>query len=227
MGTLEEKIGYRFKKPELLQLALTHSSYSNEMKKQSPGSNERLEFLGDALLGYITATHLYKNLGDMSEGELTRLRAAIVCEPSLYDIARTIGIGPHLMLGKGEEQSGGRDRISILADAVEAILAAIYLDGGIKPAEKFVHRFVTPMLARHTGARITTDYKTALQEIVQRNREETLGYQLGDVTGPDHDRRFTAQVLINSNVFAQGEGRSKKEAEQSAARAALEMMGAI
>lgn len=219
------EIGYTFRNEQLRQNALTHSSYANENREKGARSNERLEFLGDAVLGFICAEYIYAHFRSMPEGELTKLRASIVCEKSLYEYALRLGLGDHLLLGHGEEAGGGRRRLSVLADAVEAMLAAVYLDGGIEAAKGFILDYIKEKAEEAFHTRHPLDYKTALQEIVQKNREETLTYRLKGETGPDHDKRFIIELLINSNVIAQGQGRSKKEAEQEAARLALELMG--
>lgn len=218
---LEERIGHVFENKKYLDIALTHSSYANEVKKGRT-SNERQEFLGDAVLSIIVSDYLFHTY-HLPEGELTKLRASMVCEKSLCEFSQQIGLGRFLKLGRGEEQMGGRERPSILADAFEAVLAAIYLDGGIEPARKFVLGFVTDMLKnRHVSF---TDYKTMLQEIIQKNPEEKLSYVLVEETGPDHDKSFVVEVHLNSNVIGRGVGGSKKGAEQAAAREALKLMG--
>ena len=222
MKKLEEAIGYTFKNPKLLQRAMSHSSYANEMRLHE-GSNERLEFLGDAVLSIVVSDYIFKHFSHLPEGELTKLRASLVCEKSLYGFSRQLGLGDYLLLGKGEQQNGGRERPSILADAFEALLAAIYLDGGMEQARQFVLRFVKPEL--HGGPEAFKDYKTALQEIIQQNPEELLQYVLVDESGPDHDKSFTVEVRLNSNVIGVGKGHSKKAAEQAAASQALELMG--
>ncbi len=223
MKILQEKLGYRFRNPALLRTALTHSSYANESHGKFV-CNERLEFLGDSVLGMITAEYLYTQWTDVPEGVLTRHRAALVCEKALCKYARELGIGSCLLLGRGERHSGGDNRPSILADAFEAVLAAIYLDGGMEPAKKLVLRFITREMveSRRPGFR---DYKTQLQEIIQQNPEEQLEYVLAEESGPDHDKHFVVEVRLNSNVLSRGGGRSKKEAEQQAAREALSLMG--
>ena len=205
-----------------LTIALTHSSYANEGKKGEL-CNERQEFLGDAVLSIIVSDYLFNNY-TVPEGELTKLRAAIVCEKSLDVMANKIGLGQYLRLGHGEELTGGRTRPSIIADAFEALIAAIYLDSGIESARKFVLPFVTEML-EHEDSLSFKDYKTILQEIIQQNPEEKLVYKLVGEKGPDHDKRFLVDVMLNSNVIGRGEGRSKKNAEQMAAKEALELMG--
>lgn len=224
MESLEKKLGYKFKNIKLLKNALTHSSYANEVRNGIT-SNERLEFLGDSVLSIIVSEHIYKNFTDMPEGELTRLRASLVCEKSLCGFSRELDLGSYLLLGKGEDKGGGRERDSILADAFEAVLAAIYLDGGMEIARKHVMNFVLRELAHTSEAEVFKDYKTALQEIIQRNPEESVSYELISEKGPDHDKRFTVEVHLNSNVIGTGTGRSKKQAEQMAARQALDLMG--
>ena len=219
---LELAIGYRFRNISLLQNALAHSSYANERWHNSLMSNERLEFLGDSILGMLVADHLYRNFPDRPEGELTRLRADMVCERALAQIAQRIHLGEHLLLGKGEEQSGGRSRDSILADAVESVIAACYLDGGMDAAKQFVQNFV---LDRMSIAPVNNkDYKTALQERVQQKRNQTLVYTLIGESGPDHDKHFEVALTLNGQVIGRGVGSSKKRAEQDAARSALESM---
>lgn len=223
MKHLEENLGYSFKNKELLKNALSHSSYANETHLRL-GSNERLEFLGDAVLSLVVADFLYKQFPDKPEGELTKLRASLVCEKSLCRFARELEIGDFILLGKGEEQCGGRERNSILADAFEAILAAIYLDAGMDVARQHVLRFVKDEL-NHTEDEVFHDYKTTLQEVIQRNPEERLSYVLSAESGPDHNKSFTVDVLLNSSVIGTGTGKTKKRAEQMAARDALRLMG--
>lgn len=218
---LQEKIGYKFRDEGLLLRALSHSSYVNE-NHTAGGSNERLEFLGDSVLGFITAENFFKNYTNFPEGELTKLRAAMVCEKSLAGFAREIQLGDYLMLGKGEVITGGRERPSIQADAFEAVIAAVYLDGGMDAARKFVLKYIDEAIRRHQSVK---DYKTMLQEVVQRNPGELIEYALVGETGPDHDKRFEVEVHLNSNVIGRGIGKSKKRAEQEAAREALELMG--
>lgn len=221
MEQLQNNLGYHFKNSALLARALTHSSYANE-RHVDTGDNERLEFLGDSVLGFITAEYLFANHRDFPEGELTKLRAYAVCEKSLFSYAEEIGLGNYLKLGKGEERTGGRTRPSVLSDAFEAVIAAIYLDGGMDEAKKFVLRFVVPYVEAKPTFK---DYKTMLQEVVQKNQGETLEYVLVSETGPDHDKCFTVEVHLNSNVIGRGVGGSKKKAEQNAAKEALELMG--
>lgn len=220
METLESKLGYTFRDKKLLENALTHSSYANE--NHSPGgSNERLEFLGDSILGMVTADHLYKEHPDLPEGDLTRTRATLVCEESLVEVADRLDLGRYLRLGKGEEQGGGRERISIRADAVEAVLAAVFLDGGLAEAKKIIHRFI---LDREAEKGANRDFKTALQELVQRESGQVLTYRLTGESGPDHAKVFTVTVDLNGEPVGQGQGHSKKEAEQMAAQAAMEKL---
>lgn len=223
MTELEEKLQYRFKNPEYLKTALTHSSYANE-SPQKCGSNERLEFLGDSILGFVVADYLYRNFPELPEGELTKKRAALVCEKACCGFSQQIGVGKELLLSHGEQNSGGRTRPSILADAFESITAAIYLDGGYPEARKFILRYVLPLLSE-PKPKSFKDYKTILQEIVQKNPEDRLEYVLTGESGPDHDKHFTVEVLLDGNRVGRGGGRSKKEAEQQAAREALELMG--
>ena len=217
MTTLEEKLGYTFQSPELLENALTHSSCANESRGKLQ-SNERLEFLGDSILGMVVADHLYRNHPDLPEGELTRTRSALVCEESLVEVAQALGLGEYLKLGKGEEAGGGRHRPSIQADAVEAVLAAVYLDGGIGSARKIIRRFI---LDREQEKGASRDYKTALQELVQRESGQVLQYRLTGSSGPDHAKVFSVEVDLNGRSVGRGEGHSKKEAEQNAAKAAV------
>ena len=220
MEKLQKTIGYRFRSPALLETALTHSSYANEHRGEDAAYNERLEFLGDSVLGMITAEHLFRNELNMPEGKMSRYRAELVCERSLAAVADEIGIGPLLRLGQGEEAGGGRERPSIKADAVEAVLAAVYLDGGMEPAVRFVERFV---LSRMAEAELENrDWKTELQELLQRRGPTEIAYVLEGESGPDHDKRFAMSVRWNGETIGTGEGRSKKQAEQMAAKDALE-----
>ena len=223
LSLFQEKLGYQFKDDTYLNIALTHSSFANEGKKGDV-CNERQEFLGDAVLSIIVSDYLFRNHATMPEGDLTKLRAALVCEKALCLYANELGLGDFLLLGRGEESSGGRQRPSILADAFEAIIAAIYLDGGIEPAREFVLRYVVPTIGNHTKVAFK-DYKTILQEIIQKNPEERVTYVLVEESGPDHNKRFVVEVHLNSNIIGRGEGRSKKSAEQAAAQMALELMG--
>ena len=221
MNTLEEKLGYSFQNRELLENALTHSSRANESRGKLP-SNERLEFLGDSILGMVVADYLYRTHPDLPEGELTRTRASLVCEESLVEVAKLWNLGAYLRLGRGEESGGGRTRPSIQADAVEAVLAAVYLDGGIGSARKIIQHFILSREAAvvHAGR----DYKTALQELVQRESGQVLKYCLTGEEGPDHDKRFFVTVELNGKPVGSGQGHSKKLAEQMAAKAAFQKL---
>ncbi len=221
---LEQHLDYTFHDLRLLRAALYHSSYANEHRAQSVSSNERLEFLGDAVLGFVSADYLYRKHPDLPEGELTRIRAALVCEDSLHEVAQRLHLGDFLMLGKGEESGGGRHRPSILADAVEAVLAAVYLDGGIDEARALVHRILLEKEPEQVVESRRRDCKTELQELVQRKPNQELRYELVSESGPDHAKVFTVAVVLNGQVVGLGSGHSKKEAEQSAARTALEQM---
>ena len=219
---LESALGYRFRNITLLQNALTHSSYANERWHNSLKSNERLEFLGDSILGMVVAEHLFRNFPDRPEGELTRMRADMVCEQSLAAVANQLGLGEHLLLGHGEEQGGGRTRPSILADAVESVIAASFLDGGMEAAAGIIRRFVlanVPVTKLHNK-----DYKTGLQELVQQKKNQVLSYALVGESGPDHDKSFLVEVSLNGKVVGKGSGSSKKRAEQDAARCAMEVL---
>lgn len=220
---LEMAMGYRFGNITLLNNALTHSSYANEYWHNSLMSNERMEFVGDSILGMVVAEYLYKNFPDRPEGELTRMRADMVCELALAAVANRLDLGQHLLLGHGEEQNGGRCRASILADAVESVIAATFLDGGMPAAKMFIEKFIlcdVPTTKLHN-----VDYKTALQELVQQKKNQILTYTLVGESGPDHDKRFTVTVCVNGELAGTGEGSSKKRAEQEAARAAIEKLG--
>ncbi|MBQ1838252.1 MAG: ribonuclease III [Ruminococcus sp.] len=221
---LEDKIGYHFKDKELLSTALTHSSYANERKSQHIKYNERLEFLGDAVLSIVVSDYIFKHCPDLPEGELTKLRASLVCERSLFEFARQIDLGSYLLLSKGERNNGGSERPSIVSDAFEALIAAIYIDGGMAPVTKHILNFVVPAI-KNSKRKPVKDYKTTLQEITQQNPGERLEYVLASESGPDHNKHFVFEVHLNSNVIGKGGGRSKKEAEQQAAREALELMG--
>lgn len=224
MKELEEKLEYTFKNPALLSEALTHSSYANEHRGQRMNSNERLEFLGDSVLGFVTAEFLFLLHPDLPEGDLTRIRAALVCEQSLYEVARKLDLGSYLKLGRGEEAGGGRTRTSILADAAEAVFAAVYLDGGITEASGLIHRCLLDVEKEEAVEERRRDYKTELQELVQRKADQVLLYRMAGEQGPDHAKTFIAEVLLNGAVVGRGGGHSKKEAEQAAARAALKML---
>lgn len=219
MDALQEKLHYRFRDESLLRTALTHSSYANEHRC---ASNERLEFVGDSVLGFVTATWLYRNYPALPEGKMTRLRAELVCEQSLWEAADELGFGEYLRLGRGEELSGGRTRHSILADCVEAVIAAMYLDGGMDPAKAFINTHILSRLA--DGTPLVQDYKTELQELVQQTPGRSVSYVMTGESGPDHLKRFTAAALVAGETVGTGEGGTKKEAEQMAAKAALGAM---
>lgn len=221
LKSFQQKIDYNFKNAELLLTALTHSSYANEC---GGAFNERLEFLGDSVLGFISAEFFFSDRKSVPEGELTKLRAATVCEKSLFGFAKEIDLGSYIRLGKGEMNTGGRERPSILSDAFEAVIAAIYLDGGMEEAKRFVLRFLKEAQA-HRNESAFKDYKTVLQEIIQRNPEERLEYVLVGESGPAHDKIFEVEIHLNSNCIGRGSGHSKKLAEQAAAGEALKLMG--
>lgn len=220
MESLEKRLGYQFRDRKLLEEALNHSSYANE-HRGGLGSNERLEFLGDSVLGFVSAEHLFREHPDLPEGDLTRMRASLVCEQSLYEVARELELGSYLKLGRGEEAGGGRERQSILADAMEAVFAAVYLDGGIEAVRELIVRV---LLSQAADSQERKDYKTTLQEVVQRRSGQVLTYHMIAQSGPDHNKTFLFEVRLNDESVGRGEGRSKKEAEQAAARDALEKM---
>ena len=223
MTALEERLGYSFRNRALLETALTHSSYANENRASGIVCNERLEFLGDSVLGVTVADFLYRHFPDMPEGRMTRLRAELVCEQSLHRVALELHLGDYLRLGKGEEHNGGRKRASILSDAVEAVIAAMYLDAGMETAAEFIHRcLLDDVRAIETPS--FTDYKTSLQELVQRHSGQVLSYELVGEEGPDHAKTFRVQVCLNGEPLGRGTGRTKKEAEQAAAANALEAL---
>jgi len=220
----EEKIGYEFKDKTYIQTALTHSSFANEHKEFN--YNERLEFLGDSVLGLVVSDYLFRARNDLPEGKLTRLRANVVCEESLSAVARKINLGDHLFLGKGEKASGGSDRDSILADATEAVIAAIYLDGGFDQARDFILSNLRDTIAKNIDGNIFRDYKTILQEIIQGNNGK-ISYKLVGESGPDHNKEFEMQVKCGQDTIGIGKGKNKKEAEKEAARDALVKMGEL
>ncbi len=221
MEALEKNLGYHFKDRALLEHAMTHSSYANEHRSSGITSNERLEFLGDSVLGMVVAEYLFRTHPDMPEGDLTRTRAALVCEESLYEVAQALKLGNYLKLGKGEDAGGGRWRPSILADATEAMLAAVYLDGGLDAVRGIIGKLI---LNKEQEKAVDRDYKTSLQELVQRSPGQSVTYRLVDELGPDHDRVFVMEVAVDGKPVGQGKGRTKKEAEQMSARAALEKL---
>ena len=223
MTALEERLSYSFRNRALLETALTHSSYANENRASGIVCNERLEFLGDSVLGVTVADFLYRHFPDMPEGRMTRLRAELVCEQSLHRVALELHLGDYLRLGKGEEHNGGRKRASILSDAVEAVIAAMYLDAGMETAAGFIHRCLLDDV-RAIETPTFTDYKTSLQELVQRHSGQVLSYELVGEEGPDHAKTFRVQVCLNGDPIGRGIGRTKKEAEQTAAANALEAL---
>lgn len=223
LNALQERIGYAFREPETLRHALMHSSYT-------PGDgvdNERMEFLGDAVLELCVSEELFYRFPQMQEGLLTKNRASIVCESALFEAAQGIGLGEYLLLGKGEAASGGREKPSILSDAFEAVICAIFLDGGLEPAREFIHRHVLPLLDL-SGAAFEKDHKTRLQELIHaRTHGKQVTYVLAREEGPDHDKRFTMQAILDGEVLGEGTGRSKQSAGQAAAKAALERLQTI
>jgi len=225
---LEEKISYVFKDKYVFYEALTHSSFANEYSAKTGikfESNERLEFLGDSVLGLTVAKYIYLRPDDYSEGSMTRIRAACVCEDALYEYAQKLDLGKYLLLGRGEEQTDGRERKSILSDALEAVIAAVSIDGGEKKAEDFVLSVSKDRLAGFIKLGDYCDYKSLLQQIIQNSPGEKLTYRVIDESGPDHNKSFVTEVLLNSNVIGTGTGRSKRESELMAAKAALELFG--
>ncbi len=223
---LQQKIGYKFHDKRLLTVALTHSSYANEHKSKGVVCNERLEFMGDSVLGFICAELLFCKFPSKPEGELSKLRSSLVCETALDGYAKKIELGKFLLLGHGEDLAGGRNRPSILSDAFEALIAAIYMDGGIEQAKSFVLPYLENAIAEDSKTHaLNRDYKTALQEIAQKNPGEIIKYAVVSESGPDHNKSFEVSVYLNSNLLATGNGRSKKEAEQDAAHKALTLMG--
>ena len=224
MEILEKKLGYTFRDPSLLRAALYHSSYANEHRAAGIRSNERLEFLGDAVLGFVTAEYLYAKHPDLPEGDLTRRRAALVCEESLHEVAQALDLGSCLQLGRGEEQGGGRYRPSILADATESVFAAVYLDGGMDAARDLIHRVLLDKEREEQVEERRRDYKTLLQEHIQRKAGQELTYCMVREEGPDHAKTFVTEVRLNGAAIGEGSGHSKKESEQMAAKSALEKL---
>ncbi len=225
LAEFERIIDYKFNNIELLFEALTHSSYANESKHQYK-SNERLEFLGDSVLSIVVSEHIFEEYTDLPEGELSKTRATLVCEKSLANFAKKINLGDYIIFGKGEQLNGGSQRPSTVSDAFEAVIAAIYLDGGFEAAKRHIMRFM-PKDIRSAVVKAYDDYKTVLQEIIQKNPEESVEYRLVGESGPAHSKQFTVQVMLNSNIIGTGTASSKKHAEQLAAKEALELMGAI
>ena len=219
---LEQGLGYTFRNKALLENALTHSSYANENRERHLPDNERLEFLGDSILGFVVAEYLYRNFPDKPEGELTRIRADLVCERNLAEAAATIELGSYLLLGHGEEQGGGRKRDSIVSDAMESVIAASFMDGGFAAAKEIIDRLILSNIPK--GRPRNFDYKTAFQELVQRKKDQQIHYELTGESGPDHDKHFEVEVLLNGKAVGHGVGSSKKRAEQSAAAAAIDAL---
>lgn len=219
---LEQGLGYTFRNKALLENALTHSSYANENRERHLPDNERLEFLGDSILGFVVAEYLYRNFPDKPEGELTRIRADLVCERNLAEAAATIELGSYLLLGHGEEQGGGRKRDSIVSDAMESVIAASFMDGGFAAAKEIIDRLILSNIPK--GRPRNFDYKTAFQELVQRKKDQQIHYELTGESGPDHDKHFEVEVLLNGKAVGHGVGSSKKRAEQAAAEAAIETL---
>ena len=218
MTELEQRLGYTYRDRALFETALSHSSYANERYQQPLASYERLEFLGDSILGFVTAEYLYSTFPTKPEGELTRIRAEMVCEKNLAEVARSLHLGEHLLLGHGEMQTGGRDRSGILCDVMESLIAAAYLDGGFAAAKGIIDHLI---LTRLTEVVKTHDYKTELQELVQQKKNQHLTYELIGESGPDHCKEFSVRVLLNGQPVGEGSGTSKKRAEQSAAAQAI------
>ena len=219
---LEQGLGYTFTDKALLENALTHSSYANENRERHLPDNERLEFLGDSILGFVVAEYLYRNFPDKPEGELTRIRADLVCERNLAEAAATVELGSYLLLGHGEEQGGGRKRDSIVSDAMESVIAASFMDGGFAAAKEIIDRLILSNIPK--GRPRNFDYKTAFQELVQRKKDQQIHYELTGESGPDHDKHFEVEVLLNGKAVGHGVGSSKKRAEQAAAEAAIEAL---
>ena len=222
---LQKTINYKFKDAKNLNHALTHSSYNNENKGNFRIHNERLEFLGDAVLELVTSDYIFENFPKMSEGDMTKLRAGVVCEPALAKYAREINLGTHIKMGKGEDVSGGRERDSVLSDAYEAVIGAIYLDGGYEPAKTFILNALKDDIHSQKGLKWIADCKTHLQEQLQRTSQSPIEYYVIKEEGPEHDKVFTVELKYEGKILAQGNGRTKKEAEQAAARAAIEAGG--
>ena len=219
---LEQGLGYTFRNKALLENALTHSSYANENRERHLPDNERLEFLGDSILGFVVAEYLYRNFPDKPEGELTRIRADLVCERNLAEAAATVELGSYLLLGHGEEQGGGRKRDSIVSDAMESVIAASFMDGGFAAAKEIIDRLILSNIPK--GRPRNFDYQTAFQELVQRKKDQQIHYELTGESGPDHDKHFEVEVLLNGKAVGHGVGSSKKRAEQAAAEAAIEAL---
>ena len=219
MKDLQITIGYTFKDETLLKNALTHSSYANEQRGNRYHDNERLEFLGDAVLGFVSAEYLFSHYGERQEGDLTRIRADLVCEANLAHAAEKIGLGRYLLLGRGEDAAGGRHRSSILSDALESVFAAVYLDGGMDAARDVIERLI--LVDAESVVSAAYDYKTKFQELVQRKKNQSIHYVLVGASGPDHDKHFEMEIVLNGKIVGNGSGSSKKKAEQEAAKNAI------
>lgn len=227
LGEFQNEIGYNFEDLELLNRAFTHSSYANEHKRQRLFNNERLEFLGDSVLSLVVSNYIFEKYPDYPEGELTKLRATVVCEPSLALVAKKLKLGKYLLLGKGEEATGGRERVSIVADAVEAVIGAIYLDGSLTSAREFILNSFTDIIDEAVTGNLFIDYKTELQEVLQRSTKSKIKYVVINEEGPDHNKVFHIGVKVGNKLLGEGVGRSKKEAEQNSAKVALNNLGVI
>lgn len=221
----QQKIKYSFNRPELLNIALTHSSYANEYKKQNIKHNERLEFLGDSVLSVVVSDYIFNKFPNYPEGDLTKLRATIVCEPSLGEAAQQLQLGKYLLLGKGEDITGGRNRISILSDTFEAVIGAIYLDGKLNKSKEFILDNLTDIIHKAVAGNLFIDYKTELQEMLQKTTKNKINYIVMDEKGPDHNKTFYVAVKVGDKLLGEGNGKSKKEAEQESAKTALNKMG--
>lgn len=227
LNELYKASGYTFKSTEYLTLALTHSSYANENKMSKNECNERLEFFGDSVLSLLVSEYMFFKYPDLPEGELTRARAAVICEDGLYVLANKIDLGAHLRLGRGEEQNNGRERKSIVSDAFEAFLAAVYIDGGRKSAEDFLYPLIIPEIEKHIQPGKNTDYKTLLQQFVQETPGAVLEYVLTGEEGPHHDKVFYTDAVVDGSAVGSGKGKTKRAAEQQAAKNALLLFGVI
>ncbi|KAB3535282.1 ribonuclease III [Alkaliphilus pronyensis] len=214
-------INYNFNNIKLIDVALTHSSYANEIKHRIVSYNERLEFLGDSVLSLVVSDYIFHQYKHLPEGELTKVRANVVCEPSLASKAKMIELGEHLLLGKGEDNTGGRYRDSILADAFEAVIGGIYLDGGFQEASKFILNNMIDLIELAVEGKLIIDYKTHLQELIQSKSTEKIAYRVVKESGPDHDKTFNIEIIFSNTILGAGQGKSKKEAEQNAAKEAI------
>ncbi|EOD01236.1 ribonuclease III [Caldisalinibacter kiritimatiensis] len=227
ISKIQKSIKYTFNDSDILIRALTHSSFANEHKDLNIKYNERLEFLGDSVLSIVVSDYIFDKYPNYPEGELSKLRATVVCETVLATVAKKLSLGEYLLLGKGEEVTGGRERVSILADALEALIASIYLDGGLECTRKFVLDNLSIFIEKAVEGNLITDYKTQLQEFLQRTTKEEIKYKVIKEEGPDHNKKFYVQVSVGNNVLGKGSGKSKKIAEQNAAKEALEKLGVV